>query len=464
MNLTKHWAAQLDDYVIDLAWSPDGEQLAAASTAGPLALFDTGDGARSDLPGHDDGANCLAWHPAFPILASGGQDGSVKFWDTSTDQHIATASLGSGWVEHLAWQPAASTTPALAAGRSLALLNADGSVRHTFEPAPRSLCALGWHPRGHTLAAAHFGGIRLLAPDGDFGLRQEFFYTKGIHALVWSPPDGRWLVSGNQDRSVHLWLPDENQEFHMSGYESKVKELSFDRTGRWLATGGGQDACLWDCSGAGPEGREPLMFPHGARVCAVAFQNAHNLLATAAQDGGVSLWNPERPQPLRANVKMPAAATRLVWSPDDSQPGHRHGEGHYLRAQGGKLTRSAAPTTDQSKVKSRKVGSHQRPAGAGHPCKMLRVAGLPATFDLPTFDLRLITETSRADRRRGTPGNQRRCRPPGKDSGASAPAAQRGRRQQHAAGERGPRAGFGHGDGQQEREGFAPAQFLAVPV
>ncbi|MDR1283871.1 MAG: WD40 repeat domain-containing protein [Opitutaceae bacterium] len=330
MNLAKHWAAQLDDYVIDLAWSPDGEQLAVASAAGPVALFDSADGARADLPGHDDGANCLAWHPAFPILASGGQDGSVKFWDTSTDQHITTARLGFAWVEHLAWQPAASTAsastaaaltaPALAAaaGRSLVLLNADGSTRHTFASAPRTLCALGWHPRGHTLAAAHFGGIRLLASDGDFGLRQEFFYTNGVHALVWSPPDGRWLVSGNQDRSVHLWLPDENQEFHMSGYESKVKDLSFERTGRWLATGGGQDACLWDCSGAGPEGREPLLFPHDARVCAVTFQNARNLLVTAAQDGGVSLWDPGRPQPLCASIRLPAAAARLAWSPDDS--------------------------------------------------------------------------------------------------------------------------------------------------
>jgi len=36
MQLTKHWAAQLDDYAIDLAWSPDGSQLAAASSAGPV--------------------------------------------------------------------------------------------------------------------------------------------------------------------------------------------------------------------------------------------------------------------------------------------------------------------------------------------------------------------------------------------------------------------------------------------
>ena len=38
MELTKHWAAQLDDYVIDLAWSPDGSLLAAASGSTLSAL------------------------------------------------------------------------------------------------------------------------------------------------------------------------------------------------------------------------------------------------------------------------------------------------------------------------------------------------------------------------------------------------------------------------------------------
>ena len=59
------------------------------------------------------------------------------------------------------------------------------------------------------------------------------------------------------------------------------------------------------------------MLPHDAPVCAVKFQNTHGLLATAAQDGTVQLWSPDRRQPLRATVKMPHAATRLAWSPDD---------------------------------------------------------------------------------------------------------------------------------------------------
>lgn len=329
MQLTKHWAATLDDYAIDLAWSPDGAQLAAASAAGPVSLFVAADGARRhELPGHENGTNCLAWQPGTgTLLATGGQDGAVKFWDAAAGQHTATAKLGSAWVEHVVWrnagvQPAKSTDagiqPALlfaAAGRTLAALRADASIAHTFKPAPKTITALAAQPAGGSIASAYYGGVCLWDTD-DFVAQKEFPYANGIHALVWSP-DSKWLVSGNQDPSVHLWIPEQDIELHMSGYEGKVKFLSFDHTSRWLATSGGRDACIWDCSGAGPEGREPAMLPHDAPVCAVKFQTTHGLLATAAQDGTVQLWSPERRQPLRATVKMPHAATRLAWSPDD---------------------------------------------------------------------------------------------------------------------------------------------------
>ena len=326
MQLTKHWAAQLDDYVIDLAWSPSsGGQpglLAAASGAGPLTMFAGADGARRhELPGHDQGTNCLAWAPGRPdLLASGGQDGSVKFWDAAAGQHTATSAIGSAWVEHLVWVRGAegsAATVAAAAGRTLALLSPDGSLRHTFKPAPKTLSALAAAPAGGAVAAACYGSVTLWDTD-DFVAQKELPYANGIHALAWSP-DGRWLVSGNQDPSVHLWIPEQDIELHMSGYEGKVKFLSFDHSSRWLATSGGRDACVWDCSGAGPEGREPAMLPHEAPVCAVKFQNSHGLLATASSDGVVHLWSPERRSPLRATVKMPTPATKLAWSPDYRQ-------------------------------------------------------------------------------------------------------------------------------------------------
>jgi WD40 repeat protein len=350
MNLTKNWAAVLDDYVIDLAWSPDDTRLAATSASGATGVFEKTAGEQlHQLPGHEEGANCLAWQPntaGAPAisLATGGQDGCVKFWDTLTGQHTATAALGAGWVEHLAWRPIGkiqnpksqgTEAPragdslgfgiggrrlvlAAACGRELVFLNPDASVRHRCPRAPKTISALAWQPAGGCLAAAYFGGVQLHDAD-DFIVQKEFPYSNGIHALAWSPDD-RWLVSGNQDPSVHLWIPESGLELHMSGYEGKVKCLAFDPAARWLATGGGRDVCVWDCSDAGPEGREPLQLSHEAPLCALTFQHRRSLLASASTDGVIMLWDIAGGKPRRlAVIRMPSPATKLAWSPDDTK-------------------------------------------------------------------------------------------------------------------------------------------------
>lgn len=348
MQFAKHWAAVLDDYAIDLAWSPDGSLLAVASAAGGITLYDATTGAvKHSLPGHTDGANCLAWCPTAPILATGGQDGCVKFWSATGGDELAEKELGTAWVEHLVWCTSAQTRAPhtallfVAAGKKLLALHADGTTEHEFPPAPKTITALAPTPT-HTssaaessgtppsalsaplpqdappplIAAAYFGGVAVWNA-ADFSAAREFSYNNAIHALTWSP-DRRWLVAGCQDNAVHLWAPAEDVELHMSGYETKLKELSFSHDSQWLATGGGRDACVWDCSGAGPEGREPLLLPHTARIVALAFQHSHGLLATAAADGEFSLWAPTRKNPLFAEVKMPAAATKFAWRADDT--------------------------------------------------------------------------------------------------------------------------------------------------
>ena len=249
----------------------------------------------------------------------------MRFWDPASGRQVAETKLGGAWVEHLAW--AGHVVPGTthlfaAAGKKLAALRTDGAVAHVFSDAPKTITALAAGPgtkipaSAPGIAVAYFGGVAVWDAE-TFSVQKEFPYGNAIHALAWSP-DGRWLVAGCQDNAVHLWVPAEDIELHMSGYETKLRELSFSRDARWLATGGGHDACVWDCAGAGPEGREPLLLPHGSRVIAVAFQNQHGLLATAGAGGEFNLWSPTRKNPLVAEVKMPAAATRFAWSPDDA--------------------------------------------------------------------------------------------------------------------------------------------------
>ena len=351
MQFAKHWAATLDDYAIDLAWSPDGSLLAVASAAGCITLYDAATGAvKHALAGHENGANALAWMPALQrtndrdqktdptnthqspvlrppssgMLATGGQDGCVRFWDAATGAQTAEVKLGNAWVEHLAWQSpgnAERSTPNAqflfaAAGRKLVVLRPDGSIAHTFPDAPKTISALAWRPDGSACAAACFGQA-VVWDATTFNAQNEFPYGNAIYALTWSP-DNRWLVAGCHDNAVHLWVPAEDLELHMSGYETRLKELSFSHDSKWLATGGGKDVCVWDCAGAGPEGREPLQLPQTGRTTAVAFQHQHGLLATGDAGGVFTLWAPTRKNPMVAEVKMPSAATKFAWSADDS--------------------------------------------------------------------------------------------------------------------------------------------------
>jgi WD40 repeat protein len=355
MNFAKHWAATLDDYVIDLAWSPEGSLLAVASAAGGITLYDASTGAvKHALAGHAGGANTLAWMPAVGrvvpdeprspsahpedspyLLATGGQDGCVRFWDAATGAQTAEVKLGNAWVEHLCWagrivpdEPRSPTarpedSPYLfaAAGKKLVALRFDGSIAHAFPAAPKTISALAGMPRSALspqplIASACFGHV-VVWDAATFAAHKEFPYGNAILALTWSP-DGRWLVAGCHDNSVHLWVPAEDLELHMSGYETKLSELSFSHDSRWLATGGGRDVCVWDCAGAGPEGREPLQLPQTARTTAVAFQHRHSLLATADAGGTFTLWAPTRKNPMVAEVKMPSAATKFAWRADDS--------------------------------------------------------------------------------------------------------------------------------------------------
>ena len=78
MKLTKDWAAPLDDYVIALAWSPDGAQLAAASADGVVQLWSPERKqplrATVKMP---TAATTLVWSPDDRQLAIGSEKGLV---------------------------------------------------------------------------------------------------------------------------------------------------------------------------------------------------------------------------------------------------------------------------------------------------------------------------------------------------------------------------------------------------
>jgi WD40 repeat protein len=314
------WAGAVVDHVIDLGWNADGRFLAVATSTGPVSMFDAKAGTGDvKLAGHEQGTLALAWSPVAPILATAGKDRRVRLWNA---EGAETASLeaATNWVERLAWHPDGSTLAA-AAGRTVHLWKSTGDHLADLTDHASTVSDLAWRPHSRTLAALVYGGVMLWTLHGDGPPSFRLFPWKGSPLrMAWSP-DGTMLAHGNQDSTVHFWYAETGEDLQMSGYATKVRELSWDPTSRFLATGGGHVVCVWDCGGTGPAGSRPLMLDGHAEdstLTAVVFQRRGHLLASGGTDGRVCVWQPQnKRQPLVGATVGDDEVTALSWSPDD---------------------------------------------------------------------------------------------------------------------------------------------------
>lgn len=93
------------DGAISVAWSQDGNRLAAGFHDGSLHLWDADSGdALAILQGHTGRVNSLAWYPAAH-LASASSDGTVRIWDANNGKTLATLYGHTASVNDIAWSP-----------------------------------------------------------------------------------------------------------------------------------------------------------------------------------------------------------------------------------------------------------------------------------------------------------------------------------------------------------------------
>lgn len=327
------WRAELADHVISLSFSADGRLLAAAAVSGEVAVFDGATGAqRWRTRAHEVGTCSLALRPQGDVLATAGQDGRIRLFDAASGAVKAEAEGGAQWVEHLAWSPSGELLLS-GAGRVVRLWRPGGTLVCSLPEAGYTVSALRWRPEKESFAVAAYGAIQLF--DGtDVRARRRFEWKGSMLALAWSP-NGRFLATGNQDATVHLFIVATGKDLEMSGYATKVRELAWDPTSRFLATGGGEVATVWDFSGKGPSGTTPLQLDgHRANLSALAFQHRGSVLASGGEDGALMLWLPVQDTQPRARAELGSEVSQLAWAPDDHSIAAGSAEGRIAAYRG----------------------------------------------------------------------------------------------------------------------------------
>lgn len=286
---------------------------AVAGAEGSVVIAEAATGTdvgRLELPG---GALSVALSRDAQHLAATGPTGYV-LWSRSGGPALMVET--GAWSSVAAW--ADSSRVAVASGRRALVFDATGQKLWTAEPAASTVTDLAWLRDGRRLAVAAYGAVR--AHERHTEKPVVTYPYVGSHLALAVAPTGRWICSGNQDASIHIWRTRAASELTISGYRETVSRLAFDDTSHWLAADGAPDVTVWDFSGKGPAGTGPRSLRYHETITAPAWRpDPAGHLASGGNDGTVALWQATagRPQirllPTRT-LAGDSGVAALAWS------------------------------------------------------------------------------------------------------------------------------------------------------
>jgi WD40 repeat protein/energy-coupling factor transporter ATP-binding protein EcfA2 len=300
-----------DNWVNDVAFSPDGKRVAVARTDGKAQIWATDGTLVREFPGHTNWVHTVAFSPDGNLLATAGNDTTVRISDATTGELLRTLFGHRGVINSVAFSPD---------GSKLATASWDGTARiwdlaserslHTLPPQPTGVKVLdvAFSKDGARLAVAMADGSASLwdVVSGEEAGEVIKAHAAAINSIAFDPAGTR-LATASDDKTVKVWdLETRRDPLVITGHFESVRGVMFSADGLYLVTGSIDGTVkIWDSH----TGKSLITFlGHSNSVDSIAFSPDNQHLASASRDGSVRIWN--------AAIGHTSSVNSVVFSPD----------------------------------------------------------------------------------------------------------------------------------------------------
>ena len=270
----KHYAIDPRDYVRSIAFSHDGQTLAAGFLNGGVQLWEVDSmQQRHAFLGHYASVNSVAFSPNDLLLATASRDRDIKLWEPSSGAEIQKL------------------------------------CGHTAE-----VRAVAFSPDGQWLVSgSHDTTIRIWRAATGHEVETLRGHQRPVTSVVFSP-DGQWLASGSWDHTIRLWdLQNGKPAKILHGHRIGVASLTISPDGRWLASGSEKgEVKLWDLT-TGEEVRSFVGLRNS--VTSVAFSPDGSLLAAGSLGVRILVWQRDTAEVVRTLEYENISYNSVAFSP-----------------------------------------------------------------------------------------------------------------------------------------------------
>jgi WD40 repeat protein len=278
--------------MFDLAFSPNGQMLAAGGTDGQVHLWEVATGRKLfQLQGHDGWVRTLCFSKDNRYLASGSGDHTIRVWDTTTGEclHILTGHQDIVWLVY--FSPNSSIIFSIDRLREIKVWWLKRSQALLSIPVPDPNV---W---GGNIDMSK-GRIVVLSPQGVvvrslWSGKQQFMdlpATKKVNKTAISP-DKKYLWGASFTAEVYCWDIETGELIHtLTSHSRKVSSIAFTPDGQRMVTDSSDCIKVWNL-------RTVVCIQS---ICppqislATALHSNGAMIATASGNGVVQLWSLDR--------------------------------------------------------------------------------------------------------------------------------------------------------------------------